>query len=191
MSIINALETERDVLRKLLLARRAAFMVWDQDLNPVWISEAMQTWIGQGVTEHELNRAAAAAFSRLQSRGAPAQLSSEVSVLQPSSGADETIVAKFSSIPMEDGHRWLAVELTRARGTHAKLGTVTRAEADVLRLLARGLSNREIGLRLYVSKETVRTHVRRILNKLEVSSRTKAASLVREAWSEFEQLDSD
>ena len=45
--------------------------------------------------------------------------------------------------------------------------------------------NREISKKLWVSTETVRTHVRRILNKLDVTSRTKAASVVREVWPDF------
>jgi len=55
---------------------------------------------------------------------------------------------------------------------------LTRAEAAVLGCIAEGLSNREIAGRLFVSIETVKTHVQRILAKLEVSSRLQAAALV-------------
>jgi DNA-binding CsgD family transcriptional regulator len=57
-------------------------------------------------------------------------------------------------------------------------GHLTRAEAAVLGCLAEGLSNREIAGRLFVSVETVKTHVQRILAKLQVESRTQAAVLV-------------
>jgi len=48
-------------------------------------------------------------------------------------------------------------------------------ELDVLRLLARGLSNADIAQRLYLSEGTVRNYVSAILSKLEVSDRTQAA----------------
>lgn len=50
-------------------------------------------------------------------------------------------------------------------------------ELDVLRLLARGLSNAEIAQQLYLSEGTVRNYVSAILAKLEVSDRTQAAIL--------------
>jgi DNA-binding NarL/FixJ family response regulator len=52
---------------------------------------------------------------------------------------------------------------------------VTPRERDVLRLLAEGLTNREIAERLVVSEHTVHRHVTNILRKLDLSSRTAAA----------------
>ena len=60
----------------------------------------------------------------------------------------------------------------------AEIRRLTRAETAVLGCIAAGLSNREIAARLFVSIETVKTHVQRILGKLEVASRTQAAVLV-------------
>jgi DNA-binding NarL/FixJ family response regulator len=51
---------------------------------------------------------------------------------------------------------------------------------EVLGVLARGHTNREIAGKLCVSVETVRTHVARILHKTGVGTRTQAALLVRE-----------
>ena len=45
-----------------------------------------------------------------------------------------------------------------------------------LRLLADGLSNEEIGQRLYISPETVRTHVRKAMAKLDADTRTQAVA---------------
>lgn len=58
--------------------------------------------------------------------------------------------------------------------------TLTAREVDVLRLLARGASNREIADELVVSLNTVKSHVTRILAKLDVTSRTQAAARAHE-----------
>ena len=57
-----------------------------------------------------------------------------------------------------------------------KLPSLTQRERDVLRLLADGLSNEEIGKRLFISPETVRTHVRKAMNKLDADTRTQAVA---------------
>ena len=51
---------------------------------------------------------------------------------------------------------------------------LTPRECEVINLLARGLSNRDIGARLYISETTAKFHVGNILRKLEVSSRAEA-----------------
>lgn len=53
--------------------------------------------------------------------------------------------------------------------------TLTPREIEVLRLLARGLANKEIAHELGIGEKTVKTHVSNILNKLGVLSRTQAA----------------
>jgi len=57
---------------------------------------------------------------------------------------------------------------------------LTRREFDVLRLLALGKSNQEIGLDLHISLTTVRSHVSNILMKLQAANRTQAALIARE-----------
>jgi NarL family two-component system response regulator LiaR len=52
---------------------------------------------------------------------------------------------------------------------------LTERELEVLRVIAQGLSNREIAERLVISEMTARTHVSNILSKLHLASRTQAA----------------
>jgi len=52
--------------------------------------------------------------------------------------------------------------------------TLTTREIEVLRLVARGMSNREIAEELYISENTVKNHVRNILEKLHLHNRMEA-----------------
>lgn len=57
----------------------------------------------------------------------------------------------------------------------APIAELTPRELDVLRLVAVGKANKQIAVELVISERTARTHVSRILRKLELSSRTQAA----------------
>ena len=77
------------------------------------------------------------------------------------------------------GNAWTEEQVRRFRGAPTVPADVasplTPRELQVLRQLALGLPNREIALMLSISNETVKEHVGRVLRKLEVSDRTKAA----------------
>jgi DNA-binding NarL/FixJ family response regulator len=53
---------------------------------------------------------------------------------------------------------------------------LTSRELDILRLLAQGLSNRQIGRSLFISEHTTANHVRSILRKTGSANRTEAAA---------------
>src|SRR5215472_6717353 len=57
---------------------------------------------------------------------------------------------------------------------------ITRRELDILELIARGLSNREIAEQLFVSENTVKTHSSRVFDKLGARRRTQAVQLGKE-----------
>ena len=64
---------------------------------------------------------------------------------------------------------------------HAPAPKLTDREMEVLRLVARGLNNRDIAKELFISENTVKNHVRNILEKLQIHSRMEAVMIaVRE-----------
>jgi non-specific serine/threonine protein kinase len=73
-----------------------------------------------------------------------------------------------------------AMAVAEAAPEEPDAGGLTPRELDVLRLLAKGLSNPEIADALYIGRGTVRTHVSNILGKLGARTRTEATMLARD-----------
>lgn len=67
----------------------------------------------------------------------------------------------------------MAQQPTPELADQAKLDELTPRERDVLEVVARGLSNREIATVLGVEESTIRTHVKRILMKLDLRDRVQ------------------
>ena len=89
-----------------------------------------------------------------------------------------------------DGGSLFAPSVTRrlieefAKRDHAEpvsLDGLTEREAEVLRLVARGLSNTEISAELFITENTVKTHVARVLMKLGLRDRVQAVVLAYES----------
>jgi NarL family two-component system response regulator LiaR len=77
-------------------------------------------------------------------------------------------------------------------GQLAKVDPLTERELEVLKLVARGRSNREIADQLVVTEGTVRTHVSNILDKLHLASRTQATLYaLREGLASLDDVDGD
>jgi DNA-binding NarL/FixJ family response regulator len=68
-----------------------------------------------------------------------------------------------------------AVLRRRALNHEAALDELSGRETEIVRLIAQGLSNRDIGTRLLLSEKTVKNHISRIFDKLHITARTQAA----------------
>jgi NarL family two-component system response regulator LiaR len=84
---------------------------------------------------------------------------------------------------VHQGNPWLSAEITRMLmhedlrpiETTSPIMKLTDREKDVLRLIAQGLSDKDIAKQLTISKATVRFHITNILTKLHLENRTQAA----------------
>lgn len=72
------------------------------------------------------------------------------------------------------GERHLDADIATRMAFPSGENVVSNREADVLRLIALGHSNRETGLQLGISEETVKTHLKGVFGKLRVTDRTHA-----------------
>ncbi|MGP4109918.1 response regulator [Streptomyces sp. 4N509B] len=90
----------------------------------------------------------------------------------------EAVVAPSTTRRLLD--RFVTMLPTAPPETHPGLGQLTDREREVLVLIAHGLSNGEIAARLFVSEATVKTHVGRILAKLQLRDRVQAVVLAYE-----------
>jgi DNA-binding CsgD family transcriptional regulator/GAF domain-containing protein len=67
----------------------------------------------------------------------------------------------------------LSVRLATLAGAISSSGCLTRREQEIVALVAEGLSNREIGLQLFISRDAVKQSLKRIFRKLDVSARAE------------------
>jgi LuxR family maltose regulon positive regulatory protein len=90
------------------------------------------------------------------------------------------IAKLLDSFQTEAEKRKRAIKVSAPYATQDLIEPLSERELEVLRLLAIGLSNREIARRLVISVGTAKTHVHNILSKLNASGRTQAIARARE-----------
>jgi two-component system NarL family response regulator len=97
------------------------------------------------------------------------------SLINPSMAAK--LLTEFAALAKRDGEE---------RVQQVPAPKLTDREMEVLRLMARGMNNRDIAKELFISENTVKNHVRNILEKLQIHSRMEAVMIaVREKLIEF------
>ena len=84
---------------------------------------------------------------------------------------ETVIVEKQVFAPGKDNYTVNSTEVQRLN--------LSKRELEVLQLMAEGLSNQEIGTRLFVSLNTVKTHAAQIFEKMEVKRRTQAIDIAK------------
>jgi DNA-binding NarL/FixJ family response regulator len=96
----------------------------------------------------------------------------------PKSCEKDAIVRAVRAVA--DGGRFVPPELSRKLAERNLQPLLSSRESEVLRLIAKGLANKQIAADLAVGEATVKTHVRHILEKLGAPDRTRAVTLAME-----------
>jgi two-component system, NarL family, response regulator YdfI len=92
--------------------------------------------------------------------------------------AAEAAAAGLVALDLASFDAALSVRTNGARGIHGiTVQSLSPREIEVLRMMAEGLSNKEIASRMKLSEHTVKFHISSIFTKLDVSSRTEAVTL--------------
>ncbi len=98
-------------------------------------------------------------------------------------GIDAVILKSTTGVRLVEAlemvHRGEAVGIDPSSSRIDSTSTLTEREREVLALMAQGATNREIADQLYLSFDTVKTHVRKVFAKLDVKNRTQAALAAR------------
>lgn len=177
----EALLDERQVLASMLArAEPRAHMAIDRQGRILWLStraEALlQAHFGGPSALPEVAIAAARRLVELALGRIGSESVAHTLALQPAAGG-LPIRARLAVVRTASGEPFVELELEVAEVPEAR--GLTPAEARVLALLGEGLTNAVIARRLFVSVETIKTHVHRVLDKLGVSSRAQAGLVAR------------
>ena len=89
-------------------------------------------------------------------------------------------MASISDVPIFGLNQGVSSKASGKNDHRTVAATLSEREVEVLRLVARGLSNRAIARELVVSLGTVKTHVHNVCGKLGVDSRTQAIARAQE-----------
>ncbi|MHB9034558.1 MAG: LuxR C-terminal-related transcriptional regulator, partial [Anaerolineae bacterium] len=110
------------------------------------------------------------------------QLLHEASARKISPGYTTRLLAAFHAVekPAPAEPQASALKMEDKSPAQSLIEPLSQRELEVLRFIAQGLSNRQIGERLFLALDTVKGHNRRIFGKLQVTSRTEAIARARE-----------
>ena len=151
-----------------------------------WINPAAERLVGDvrgrkftSVVAPESRRSSEEMFAR-KVTGAASVTDAEVVLLDP---AGERMPVEITSVPLRHGGRVVGVfgqaMDVPGRPPAPAHPALTPRQAEVLLLLEKGRSTRQIAEELHLSPETVRNHVRKVLSALGVHSRLEAVALAR------------
>jgi DNA-binding CsgD family transcriptional regulator/PAS domain-containing protein len=164
-------------------------LVFDQQGRPVWRSERARDLVGSTAGESRLVSMKlsdeARRLATASQRDGNARRTKMGVELPHNAGPSAASADLLIATGVRSNH-YVIARLHEGKTDSVKLGMLadqyelTPTEAAVLAQIAEGLSNKEIAERQRVSLETARTHVHRVLQKLGVPTRTRAALLTRE-----------
>jgi DNA-binding CsgD family transcriptional regulator len=164
-------------------------VVFDQQGRPIWRStRAREVVESSDATAHPLSKSLRSEARKLalMVQSEPNRRSSRIGLELPNCDGPSIAAADLLIAPGPHGNTYVVARLREGKPDGVKLGILaerydlTPTETAVLSHIAEGLSNKEIAERQRVSLETARTHVHRVLQKLGVPTRTRAALLTRE-----------
>jgi DNA-binding NarL/FixJ family response regulator len=78
---------------------------------------------------------------------------------------------------VNSGGRYLPAEIRERLAEVPPLSDLTKREVEVLERIATGMTNKEIGVALSISEDTVKLHVKNLFGKLDVTDRTQAVAV--------------
>jgi DNA-binding NarL/FixJ family response regulator len=78
---------------------------------------------------------------------------------------------------LHSGRKHLPTQVAESLAEHFSADALSEREVEVLKLMAEGDRNRDIGERLSISEDTVKVHIRHIMDKLGAKDRTQAVSI--------------
>ncbi|WP_163506738.1 ATP-binding protein [Fodinicola acaciae] len=132
---------------------------------------------GVAYADHQLLTTAIERLTAMEMHFLAAQAQLWFARIAPAPRAQEAVKNCLATFERAGAARWLdrARQVARTLGVRAptgrKTGELTKREAQIARLVADGLPNREIAARLFLSERTVETHLRNIYARLELPSR--------------------
>ena len=143
--------------------------------NPGWhMALDLQTMLTVSEANADVTRALNAGVRGYVLKGVGSRTLAEI--LHNVAGGESYVSPTLSARLLSDLH-----SLQPANGMSDRMRQLTGREAEILRLVAEGLSNKEGALRLKLQEKTVKHHMTGVLSKLNVRNRTEAALLMREA----------